>query len=106
MAPIPALYDRARRALTWGAVELVARQLIQLLAMLGLALILQPGDFGLMAMVLAFTAFGILFSDFGLGMALIQKQDTRTGQEAAVMLVNLLIAVLLALALLLAAPAT
>lgn len=100
-----ALYGRARRASVWGAVELVVRQSIQLLALLGLALLLDPGDFGLMAMVLAFTAFGVLFSDFGLGTALVQKQDATAADETAVMAVNLCIALVLAGVLMLAAPA-
>lgn len=100
-----ALYGRARLASVWGALELVIRQSIQLLALLALALLLEPGDFGLMAMVLAFTAFGVLFSDFGLGTALVQKQDATPADETAVMVLNLAVALALAAALVLAAPA-
>lgn len=107
--PLPmtagALYGRARRASVWGALELVVRQSVQLLALLGLALLLDPHDFGLMAMVLAFTAFGALFSDFGLGTALVQKQDATPADETAVMMVNLCLAFTLAVMLVLAAPA-
>lgn len=100
-----ALYDRARNASLWGAVELVVRQSVQLLALLALALLLPPGDFGLMAMALAFTAFGTLLADFGLGIALVQKQDATASDETAVMVVNLGLALVLAAILLGVAPA-
>lgn len=100
-----ALYDRARLASLWGTLELVARQLVQFAALLVLALFLDPSDFGLMAMVLAFTSFGVLFSDFGLGTALIQRQETTAADETAVMVFNLSLSILLAVALMLAAPA-
>ena len=93
-----------RLASFWGAVEVAVRHVLQLLVLLALALLLEPGDFGLMAMVLAFTAFGPLLCDFGLGMALIQKQDATGSDETAVMAVNIALAVVFAIALLGAAP--
>lgn len=88
----------------WGAIEIAVRHVLQILVLLALALFLEPGDFGLMAMVLAFTAFGPLLCDFGLGMALIQRQDVTIWDETAVLVVNIALAVVLAIALLVAAP--
>lgn len=85
----PTLTHRATRAAWWSAAEIAARYGVQFVVMVVLARLLQPSDFGLMAMLLVFTTFAALLAEGGLGSALIQKQSTTANDETSVFLVNL-----------------
>ena len=54
-----------------------------------LARILMPGDFGLLAMVTAFTTFAERFKDIGLGDATVQARDLNHEQVSALFWINL-----------------
>ena len=62
-----------------------------------LARILVPADFGLLAMVTAFTIFAERFKDFGLSDATVQAKDINHAQVTALFWLNLLICVGIAL---------
>lgn len=62
-------------ALGWSGVTQMLRQGIIFIIGVILARLLPPEDFGLLAMVIVFTGFAQMFSELGLGAALIQKQD-------------------------------
>jgi PST family polysaccharide transporter len=66
--------------------------------------LLSPEDFGLIGMVVVFTGFARLFSDLGLGAALIQKQDLKRRYIDTVFWVNLGAGVLLTVFVMVAAP--
>lgn len=85
--------------------EIAARYGLQLVVTVVLARLLQPEDFGLMAMVLVFTSFAALLVEGGLGTALVQRQTTTADEEASVFWVNLGVGFLLAALLWLCAPA-
>lgn len=101
----PSLTHRAAHATWWSASEIAARYGVQFVAMLVLARLLTPADFGLIAMLLVFTALAALLVDGGFGTALVQRQRTTDNDETTVFLTSLGMAVVLAVILWVAAPA-
>jgi O-antigen/teichoic acid export membrane protein len=69
-----------------------------------LARILGPKDFGLVGMVTAFTGVLMLFRDFGLSSAAIQRANVTEEQMSTLFWVNILSGVVLASVLIVAAP--
>ncbi|MBB3344860.1 PST family polysaccharide transporter [Luteimonas sp. RC10] len=69
----------------------VAVILIQMASIVILSRILRPEDFGVIAMILAITAFVGLFRDMGLSTASIQKTDLTREQASALFWFNLLV---------------
>lgn len=94
-----------RQAALWGTTELVIRYVVQFGTMVALARLIAPDAFGLVAMVLVFTALGSVLVDSGSGMALVQRQHTTATEETTVFVGNLAIATFAAVALVMAAPA-
>jgi len=99
------LAHRAAHATWWSALEIIARYGVQFVAMLVLARLLTPADFGLIAMLLVFTTLAALLVDGGFGTALVQRQHTTDNDETTVFLTSLGMAVVLAVILWMAAPA-
>jgi PST family polysaccharide transporter len=71
----------ARGALSTG-VGLAARMTLQLASVVVLSRLLSPGDYGLVAMVVAIIGIGDTLRDFGLSSAAIQSPDLSRGQRA------------------------
>lgn len=69
-----ALRADAVRCVGWSTVAQVSRQAVQFVVGLGLARILVPEDFGLVAMVMVFVTFTSLFADLGFSASLVQRQ--------------------------------
>lgn len=69
------LKHRAVTSTAWYAGTRLATQLTTWLITLFVARLLNPSDYGLFAMALAVIAFLELFQEFGLGVAIIQKQN-------------------------------
>lgn len=101
----PTFTLRATRAAWWSTFEILARYGVQFVVAVVLARLLDPADFGLMAMLLVFTTLAALLVDGGLGTALVQKQRTTPNDETTVFLASVGMAALLAVALWFAAPA-
>lgn len=80
---------------TTGAVDFVAR----LGATVVLARLLSPEEFGLVAMVIAFTSLVDLVKDLGLGTATVQRQNITHREISSLYWINALFALLLTLAL-------
>ncbi|MBV9287256.1 MAG: lipopolysaccharide biosynthesis protein [Hyphomicrobiales bacterium] len=74
-------------------------------ALVVLARLLDPKDFGLVGMVTAFTGVLTWFRDFGLSAAAVQRSDITADQHSNLFWINLLTGALLALVMLAAAPA-
>src|SRR5690348_13949811 len=102
---MPITRQRTTRAALWSAIEIAARYGVQIVVMVVLARLLTPADFGLIAMLLVFTAVGSLLADSGFGTALIQRQNTTADDETTVFLFSVAISVLLAGVLWYSAPA-
>ncbi|MGI4894124.1 MAG: MOP flippase family protein [Janthinobacterium lividum] len=62
---------------TWSAVGRMGTQALQFLVGLGLARLLVPADFGLLASVYVVTGFTVLIFDMGLSAALIHQREVR-----------------------------
>ncbi len=67
---------RAVRGVAWLGAGQVVRQLIALAANIALARLLFPDDFGLFGMAFAAIEIAQILTDFGLGSALIQRQES------------------------------
>jgi O-antigen/teichoic acid export membrane protein len=74
-------------------------------ALVVLARLLGPEDFGLVGMVTAFTGVLAWFRDFGLSAAAVQRSDITRDQHSTLFWINVLLGALLALVTLAAAPA-
>lgn len=97
--------ERAAHAAWWSTLEILARYGVQFVVMVVLARLLNPTDFGLIAMLLVFTSVGTLLVDSGFGAALIQGQQTTTDDETTVFIFTMVIGIVTAVVLALSAPA-
>ena len=70
-----ALQKRVARGLFWTLIDTWGGQLLSLVIFAILAHLLEPADFGLVALAAVFVALGQLFVDQGLGDAVIQRQS-------------------------------
>lgn len=86
---------RPAKSYFWGAIDVLAGQFSQLIMLVVLSRLLEPYDFGLMAIVLMMMAFASTLIDGGLASALIQKGETTKNEESAVFYINILTAGLL-----------
>lgn len=78
------LQRRVARGVTWTIVDNWGRQLLGLVVFVILAKLLQPADFGLVALAVVFVNFAQVFVDQGLGDALIQRSElTRSHIDTA-----------------------
>ena len=101
----PTLERRAASAAWWSTLEILARYGVQFAVMVVLARLLTPGDFGLIAMLLVFTAIGTLLVDSGFSSALVQRQHTTDDDETTVFIFTVSVGMLTGIILALAAPA-
>lgn len=83
------------RASGWMLGSRVISQAISFAFGVVLARLLMPDDYGLIAMVVAFSALGGLLSDVGLGSALVQKKNTTEAHFSSVFWLNIIIGCLL-----------
>lgn len=105
-APVPerGLGTTAARGVLWTGGGQVLRQLLQVVTSVLLARLLMPADFGLLGMALVFYGLVQLFADFGLGAAIVQSREVTPTALASSFWLNMIVAVILALALAAAAP--
>ena len=101
------LQDLKRKSVRGGVVTMATQGLgigIQLTSTVVLGRLLSPEDYGIMAMVMAVTAFAGLFRDLGLSAAAIQRQELSPAQQTNLFWLNTGVGALLTLALVVAAP--
>lgn len=98
------LKNKAVRSVQWASLSQVVKQLVQFGALTVLAVILAPGDFGLLSMALVVTGMVDLFKDFGTRVAIIQKKDATDRFLSSIFWVNAGIGSLAAGVLILIAP--
>jgi len=92
--------DLGAQAAKGTAVTLVAqilRIVVMLVSTVALARLVDPVDYGLITMVLAVTAVGEVFRDFGLSMAALQAKTLTQYQKSNLFWINSAVGVLLAL---------
>lgn len=99
--------DLKRKSLRGGLVTALS-QAMQFILRIGstmtLARILNPSDFGMIAMVTALTNFAMMFRDLGLSMATIQQKKISHNQVSNLFWINSSIGVIIACVLMLMAP--
>jgi O-antigen/teichoic acid export membrane protein len=98
------LESKIRVGLAWSGITQAGGQLATLVITIILMRLLSPQDFGLMAMVLVFAGFAMLFTDMGFGAALVQKVDVEQRHKNAVFWVSVAVGALLTLIFAAAAP--
>lgn len=98
------LASSTHRATIWSGADSALRAIFGFAITVVLARLVSPAEFGLMAIVLVFSAVANVFVDSGLSTALIQRQDVGRREESTVFLFNIIIAFVVALALSLCAP--
>jgi PST family polysaccharide transporter len=80
--------EDAFRGVLWTSGGRLATQFVGVLLGIILARLLGPEVFGLVGMITVVTGFAILFSDLGLGAAMIHAQETHEEQWSSVFWVN------------------
>ena len=86
------------RGLGWKAASQVFLQISRVLVVLILARLLTPAEFGLAAMVLAFSAIAYLFADLALGSALVRFEDVTEDDRSTVFWTTVAVGAILTLA--------
>lgn len=79
------------RGLKWSLFNQIIQVIIQLISSIVLARLLLPEDYGLFAMVNVIAGFAMIFTNFGLGSAIIQSKKIINKQLSTVFWVNILI---------------
>ena len=103
----PALISLKQTAIRGGLAKLFGQAVnlvLRILFVAAMARLLDPADFGLVAMVTVITGFYGLFTDAGLSSATIQKAEITNEQISTLFWTNLLVGLLLALLCVLTAP--
>jgi PST family polysaccharide transporter len=83
--------DLKRKSVRGGTVTMVSQAIsiaIQLTSTVILARLLSPDDYGIIAMVMAITAFAGVFRDLGLSSAAVQKKDLTRAQQSNLFWLN------------------
>ena len=102
--PAPRLGGRAARGVMITTAGQGARLLVQIAGTVLLARVLAPGDFGLLAMVLAVVGIGEVLRDFGLSSAAVQASRLTHAQQSNLFWVNAAIGATLTIVAALTAP--
>ena len=79
-------------ALMWDFLGKISSQGVGFIVTVILARLLEPSDFGLVAMIMVVVGMAQVFTDIGLGGALIQKQNVTQAHYSSVFYFNILVA--------------
>src|SRR4030065_1678284 len=101
----PSLGVAATRGVFWTGAGQLVRQFLGIITSVMLAWILDPQDFGLIAMAYVFIELAQLFADFGIGAAIIQSSQIQRDTLSSSFWANVSVGTALALLMILAAPA-
>lgn len=84
------LAGKTIKGIHWvGSIKIIT-QIISWVITIFVARLLSPSDYGLMGIALIVIGFAVLFSEFGFGMAIIQKKDIRPEQLGTVFWISLI----------------
>ena len=87
----------------WVAIARITKQFLQFVTILVLARILQPQDFGLLAVALMVIGFLNIFRDFGLAASIIQKKNVTQRLISSLFWISMFIGIAVAILLILIA---
>jgi O-antigen/teichoic acid export membrane protein len=85
---IVTLRQKTISSIGWSASNGIGNQIVQFITSIVLARLLAPQDFGLIGMLLVFTGFAGLFSEFGFGSAIIQRPSINERHLSSVFWLN------------------
>lgn len=91
LATAPVAEDLRGKSVRGGAAVALTQAVqfgLGLASTMVLARLLTPADFGVIAMVAAFSSFLLLFQDLGLGLVTVQRADLSHGQVSALFWIN------------------
>jgi lipopolysaccharide exporter len=83
------LTTQAITGVKWNGFATGAKIAVQFVSLAVLARLLDPGDFGLMSMAVVITGFAQAFADFGIGNAIIHRQDATRQQLSSLYWLNI-----------------
>lgn len=89
------LKEQAYRGAQWTTFSSVCNAVVQLLRVAILARLLEKSDFGLMAIVMMIMGFMALFSDMGIGSAILHRQNISQKEYSSLYWLNFLISLIL-----------
>lgn len=98
------LKQKTLSGMLWTTGEYLSVRVVRFVVQIILARLLEPAQFGLVGMLLIFTAVAQSIMDSGFGSALIQKKDADQTDASSIFFFNLLLGVILAALLSLFAP--
>lgn len=98
------LKQKTITSILWNGFNTLSNRLLYFVVGVILARLLEPSDYGIIAMVTVFTAILQIFTDGGLGLALIRKQDRTDADTATVFWYNLAMCWFIYLIMFIAAP--
>lgn len=98
------LKQKTITSVLWNGFNTISNRLLYFVVGVILARLLEPSDYGIIAMVTVFTAILQIFTDGGLGLALIRKQDRTDTDTATVFWYNLAMCWFIYLIMFIAAP--
>jgi len=87
------LRTKTAKGVTWNTASQLAKLVTGFVVLVVLARLLNPSDFGLMAMVAVFSSMFFGINDLGLGIAIIQKQDVAEEHLSSAFWFNLLLGI-------------
>jgi O-antigen/teichoic acid export membrane protein len=90
---------------TWSAYASIVGILVQFVQLIVLARLLEPSDFGLMAIVAAVLAFAQMYLDVGVGYVIVQRQYIDPDHLSSLYWLNIVVGTLLFLLVTIATPA-
>lgn len=98
------LREKTASGVKWNTLATVITMLIQLLQIAILTHLLEKSDFGIVAIASLVISFTDIFSELGITIALIHKQDITDKEYSSVYWMNITVSIILCILTLLAAP--
>ncbi len=98
------LKQKAFSAVRWTASAALAKVLLQTAQVAVLARLLEPADYGLMAIVVVIMSFATLFADLGVNSAYVQRQEVSQEERSSLFWLNVMMGAALALLLVVVSP--
>lgn len=102
---MPLIKNKVLKATLWSFLQRAGSLIIGFVANMVLARLLEPEDFGCIAIILVFVSFADILIDSGLTSALIQKKEVSENDVSTVFSVNLSVSIVLFILIFFAAPA-
>lgn len=102
---MPLLKNEVLKATVWTFFQRAGSLIIGFVTNMVLARLLEPEDFGCVAIIMVFVSFADILVDSGLTSALIQKKDVSGQDVSTVFSTNLIVSIILFIGIFIAAPA-